>query len=266
MSNNDAKSVEHKQQGTTARLKNALPRASKYDGRWALSNSLGENVLYNAESLCKALGLRRGMKVLDLGCGNAISSIFIAKEFRCHVWAVDKDVSVHENFARIKAAKVDHCIVPVQTDAWTLPFPQAFFDVIIAVDSYMYYGEDSNFLPYVLQFLKPGGLIGVLDACFTREVTRKSGVPGFLRATWRTIWRRMHSVRWWRRRWERTGLVRIVCAETIENSNELMQQYAKDRRDCPDEGEVTRSIQNDKRHFIKLFRLIGRKKELSIKN
>ena len=30
-----------------------------------------------------------GMKVLDLGCGKAMSSIFLAREFRVSVWATD---------------------------------------------------------------------------------------------------------------------------------------------------------------------------------
>jgi cyclopropane fatty-acyl-phospholipid synthase-like methyltransferase len=264
MSKPERKSTKYRETRETAasRLKIELPRASKYSRRWVLSNSLGENVLYNAESLCKALGIRRGMKVLDLGCGTAISSIFIAKEFKCNVWAVDKNVPVHENYARIKAARADRCVVPVQTDAWTLPFPKSFFDIIIAVDSYMYYGEDQKFLPYVIQFLKPGGLIGVLDACFTREITPESRPPGFLRSTWRTIWRRLHSIRWWRRFWEQTGLVRIVRVEMLGNSDELIRQYAEDRMNSPTEGEVARTLRRDKRHFIKLFRMIGQKKNV----
>jgi SAM-dependent methyltransferase len=198
--------------------------------------------------------------VLDLGCGRAISSIFIAKEFKCKVWAVDKDVPVHENFARILAAKENRCVVPVQTDVWTLPFPTAFFDAIVAVDSYMYYGEDPKFLPYVLQFLKPGGLIGVLDACFSREVTPQSPPLSFLRLTWRTIWRRLHSVRWWRRFWEQSGLVKIVQAERLEHSDTLMDLYAVNAGEQSGEEAVAKSLQRDRKHFIQLFRMIGRKK------
>lgn len=242
-------------------LRGQLPRSAKYDRRWALSNSLGENVLYNAESLCKALGLRRGMKVLDLGCGRAISSIFIAREFKCYVWAVDRDVPVQENLERILAQKMQKRIVPVQCDAWDLPFPKSFFDVIIAVDSYMYYGEDPKFLPYVLHFLKPGGKIGVLDACFTREVTNRSKPPGFLKRVVRSLWRRMHSVRWWRRLWENTGLVRVVSAEMLPNSDQLLAEYLHDRKQDREEAEALDLVRSDRRHFIKLFRLIARKKE-----
>ena len=238
-----------------------LPRSSRYDRHWVLSNSLGENVLYNAESLCKALGLRRGMKVLDLGCGRAISSIFIAREFKCCVWAVDKEVSAHENLARIRAHKMEKRVVPLQCDAWDLPFPKSFFDIIIAVDSYMYYGEDPKFLPYVIQFLKPGGQIGVLDACFTREVTNRSKAPGFMRRAVRSFWRRMHSVRWWRRLWENTGLVRVISAEMLPNSDELLAEYVHDRKGDTSEQPALDLVRRDKRHFVKLFRMIAERKE-----
>jgi SAM-dependent methyltransferase len=252
---NTDESVEKK-----SRIQDQLPRSTKYDRRWALSNSLGENVLYNAESLCKGLGLRRGMKVLDLGCGRAISSIFIAREFGCHVWAVDKDVPVRENLGRIRHAKLEKKVVPVQTDAWNLPFPKGFFDVILAVDSYMYYGTDPKFLPYIIQFLKPGGHIAVLDACFTREISHEAALPGFLRKTWRTIWRRVHSVRWWRRLWEKTGLVQIVRAETLENSGAILQEYVKDYRESDAEKPVVDVMRQDRKGFIKLFRLIAQRK------
>jgi cyclopropane fatty-acyl-phospholipid synthase-like methyltransferase len=58
-----------------------FPRASRDDQTWAEANSLGENILQFAESLCNVLPLQPGMRVIDLGCGHAISSIFLALEF-----------------------------------------------------------------------------------------------------------------------------------------------------------------------------------------
>jgi cyclopropane fatty-acyl-phospholipid synthase-like methyltransferase len=40
--------------------------------------------------------------VLDLGCGKAVSAIFLAKEFDLQVWAVDPVISSTENYSRIK--------------------------------------------------------------------------------------------------------------------------------------------------------------------
>jgi hypothetical protein len=58
-----------------------FPRASKYDTQWMIDNAMGPNVLWLTEWLCEAVELKPGMRVLDLGCGKAASSIFLAREF-----------------------------------------------------------------------------------------------------------------------------------------------------------------------------------------
>jgi cyclopropane fatty-acyl-phospholipid synthase-like methyltransferase len=67
----------------------AFPLAAKYDPQWIRDNALGENALCQAESLARRLPLRAGMRILDLGCGKATSSIFLAREFGVEAWAAD---------------------------------------------------------------------------------------------------------------------------------------------------------------------------------
>jgi cyclopropane fatty-acyl-phospholipid synthase-like methyltransferase len=62
-----------------------FPRSSRYDAAWVLDNQMGPNALWLTEWLAEALPLRAGMRVLDLGCGRALSSIFLAKEFGVQV-------------------------------------------------------------------------------------------------------------------------------------------------------------------------------------
>jgi hypothetical protein len=61
--------------------KTAFPRASTYDPHWLLENVMGPHVLWLVEWLCQGMTLEPGMRVLDLGCGRATSSVFLAKEF-----------------------------------------------------------------------------------------------------------------------------------------------------------------------------------------
>ena len=63
-----------------------FPRSSKYDPAWVIENEMGPNVLWLTEFLCEALDLTPGMRVLDLGCGKALSSIFLAREFKVQVF------------------------------------------------------------------------------------------------------------------------------------------------------------------------------------
>ena len=42
---------------------------------------MGPNVFWLAEALSQVMDLQPGMRVLDMGCGKAISSIFLARDF-----------------------------------------------------------------------------------------------------------------------------------------------------------------------------------------
>jgi len=56
----------------------SFPRTSAYDPEWIIAGvSGGANPLWMTEWLTDRLDLKRGMRVLDLGCGRASSSIFL---------------------------------------------------------------------------------------------------------------------------------------------------------------------------------------------
>jgi len=67
----------------------SYPLASAYEAEWVLENEMGPNVLWLTEALSRVMKLERGMRVLDMGCGTALSSIFLAREFDLQVWATD---------------------------------------------------------------------------------------------------------------------------------------------------------------------------------
>ncbi len=66
-----------------------FPRSSKYNPEWMLEGPFGGNAVWLAEWLTDSLVLKPGMRKLDLGCGRAKSSIFLANEFDVQVWATD---------------------------------------------------------------------------------------------------------------------------------------------------------------------------------
>jgi len=61
---------------------------SRYDPDWVIDGQMGPNALWLAEWLSTALDLQPGMRVLDLGCGKAMTSVFWAREFDLRVYAV----------------------------------------------------------------------------------------------------------------------------------------------------------------------------------
>src|SRR5213592_4434799 len=116
-----------------------------------------------------ALDLRPGMRVLDLGCGRAMSSIFLHREFGVQVWATDLWFSTAENLQRIRDAGVTDGVFPMHADARALPFATEFFDAVVSIDSFVYYGTDDLYLGYLARFLKPGGALGIAGAGLMQE-------------------------------------------------------------------------------------------------
>ncbi|HEY0105197.1 MAG TPA: methyltransferase domain-containing protein [Rhizomicrobium sp.] len=206
-------------QDLNARLaKSRFARSARYDGRWVADNLMGPNVLWLAEHLSQALDLRPGMRVLDLGCGKAVSSIFLAKEFGVQVTAADLWIKPAQNLARIEAAGMADRVTPVHAEAHALPFAQAQFDVVVSLDAYQYFGTDDLYLGYIAKFLKPGGRIGIVCPGLAHEI---DAVPPHLEPWWEWDFCCFHSPAWWRRHWEKTGLVAVECADAMPDGHAL---------------------------------------------
>jgi cyclopropane fatty-acyl-phospholipid synthase-like methyltransferase len=243
-----------------SRLMSTYPLTAKYDEEWVRENALGENTLCQVESLARHLPFERGMRVLDLGCGKATSSIFLAREFGVEAWAVDGATSQTDNYKRAVALGCERSVIPLRADARNLPFPKEFFDAVIAIDSFLYYGTDERYLGYLTQFLKPNGLLGIVDIAFTREIESIDDAPEFLRPQYHKHWSFVHSVAWWTRRWENTGLVELLHAGLLPDSDALLRDYARGRPPAQDEDSIMRAVPQDHDELIALFCLVAKRR------
>ncbi len=234
-----------------------FPRASTYNPEWVLASaSGGAPALWLAEWLAPALGLRPGMRVLDLGCGRAATSIFLRREFDVEVWATDLWFSAAENAQRIRDAGVDDGVFPIHADARSLPFAPEFFDAIVSIDSFPYYGTDALYLNYLAQFVKPGGVIGVAGAGLMQEFDGQ--VPGHLEGWWTQDLFAFHSPTWWRRHWELTGIVDVEVAETMPDGWQRWLDWH--RAVAPDNAVEIKAVEEDAGRYLGYVRFTGRRR------
>jgi cyclopropane fatty-acyl-phospholipid synthase-like methyltransferase len=238
----------------------AFPLTAKYDPQWIRDNALGENALCQVESLARRLPLRAGMRVLDLGCGKATSSIFLAREFGIEAWAADGSTSPTENRKRAIEMECEASVFPLRVDAHSLPFAKEFFDAVIAIDSFLYFGTDERYLGYLIQFIKPGGFIGVVDIGFRREIRSIEEAPEYLRPQYEKYWSSIHTVEWWKEHWQKTGLVDVQCAQFLPESDQLLRNYWVERSPGQDKDPIMRAVPNDDERLIGLFCLVARKR------
>lgn len=136
-------------------------------------------------------------RVLDLGCGRAITSLFTARETDCRtVWAADLWISATENYRRICSWGEEERIIPVHSDAKDLPFAEGYFDAVVSLDAFHYFGcEDGFFARRILPLIKSGGCALIAVPGVKKEMT--DGVPGLIYEWAEEDSRAFHSAQWW---------------------------------------------------------------------
>lgn len=233
-----------------------FPRSSRYHPEWVVANaSGGANSLWLTEWLTTALDLQPGMRVLDLGCGRATSSIFLRREYGVQVWATDLWFSASENLQRVHDAGVEDGVFPIHADARSLPFAAEFFDAIVCIDSFVYFGTDDLYLNYLAQFVKPDGPVGIAGAGLVREI--EGPIPEHLREWWtHDLWC-LHSATWWRRHWERTGIMEIEVADTMPDGWQRWLDWH--RVAAPDNEVEIKALEADRGNYLGYLRLVGRR-------
>jgi cyclopropane fatty-acyl-phospholipid synthase-like methyltransferase len=239
------------------RMTTSFPRSAKYDPAWLTANvSGGANALWLTEWLTSAMELRPGMRVLDLGCGRASSSIFLRRELGVQVWATDLWFSASENLQRIRDAGVDDGVFPIHADARSLPFAAEFFDAVVCIDSFPYYGTDDLYLGYLARLVKPRGAIGIAGAGWMREMD--GDVPEHLREWWTNDLCCIHSAEWWRRHWERAGIVDIELADTMPEGWQRWLEWQK--LIAPDNHAEIKALEADRGAYLGYVRVVAHRR------
>ncbi len=234
-----------------------FPRASRYHPEWVMSSaSGGANSLWLMEWLASAMDLQPGMRVLDLGCGRASSSIFLHREFGVEVFAADLWFSAAENHRRVRDAGVSKGVFPIHADARALPFAVEFFDAIVSIDSFMYYGTDDLYLGYLARFLRPGGRLGIALSGLMQEIDGK--VPAHLRAFWTHELFCLHSASFWRQHWERTEILDIEVADTMADGWKRWLDWQ--RAIAPDNVTEIQALEADRGSCLGYVRVVGRRR------
>jgi SAM-dependent methyltransferase len=250
-----------------------FPRSNGYDPDWVMTHQMGPNALWLVEWLCRDLDIRPGMRILDLGCGTAMTSIFMAREFGAHVWAADLWVEPDENWGRVREAGVADRVCPVKAEAHALPFAAEFFDVLVSVDAYQYFGTDDLYLGYVSRFVKPGGMLGVVLAGLTRDF--EDGIPKHLTRPqshgapfWEDECICFHTASWWRALWERSKRVEVTVADTLADGWRYWRDFEQEvehsgKAQFPSCAEA---LTADAGRYLGFVRLIGKRTKDALMN
>lgn len=206
-------------------------KSETYDKEFLKKNMMGPNCLKLLEKLLDGLDLKKGSRVLDLGCGMGLTSIFLAKEYGLQVFATDLWISATDNWRRFNEAGLGGSIVPIHAEAHELPYAEEFFDAAVSVDAYHYFGRDGEYMDkHLASLVKKGGVIAIT---IPGTVQEHSEVPkelaDFLSPE---DFDTLHSRGWWENLLSTSKFLRLesvsefMCDETWQDWLACDHEYA----------------------------------------
>lgn len=136
---------------------------SRQQATWATGDYgvVGTLLQIVGETLCEAVDLRAGSRVLDVACGNGNASLAAARRW-CQVTGVDYVPMLLEE-ARARAAGDRLPITFVRGDAEALDFPDATFDCVLSTFGVMFAPDQERAARELLRVCKRGGRIGLAN-------------------------------------------------------------------------------------------------------
>ena len=204
------------------------PKSEKYMGNDYMKYIMGPNPLKLCEELLAEHRIPAGARVMDLGSGEGLTSAFLAKEYGFTVYAADlwsEPESHYPLFENIGLSR-EQCI-PVKADANDLPFEREFFDSVVCVDSYNYFGRDPAYLDEkLLPFVKSGGWIYAAVTGMKKDC--HDNIPEVLLRSWNAEQLDyIHDAQWWRSLVSQSRDCEVVSVHEMQSNAEVWADWLK---------------------------------------
>ena len=204
------------------------PKSEKYMGNDYMKYIMGPNPLKLCEELLAEHRIPAGARVMDLGSGEGLTSAFLAKEYGFTVYAADlwsEPESHYPLFEQFGLSR-DQCI-PVKADANDLPFEREFFDSVVCVDSYNYFGRDPAYLDEkLLPFVKSGGWIYAAVTGMKQDC--HDNIPEVLLRSWNAEQLDyIHDAQWWRNMVSQSRDCEVVSVHEMQSNAEVWADWLK---------------------------------------
>jgi len=137
---------------------------------------VGTTLQIVGESLCEALDLRAGERVLDVAAGNGNATLAAARRW-CDVDSTDYVPTLLER-GRTRASAEGLQVQFKHADAENLPYTDHSFDVVMSTFGVMFTPDQDKAAAELARACKPGGRIGLANwtpASFVGEIFKLMG-------------------------------------------------------------------------------------------
>lgn len=201
-------------------------KSEKYNTPELQKKIMGPNPIKLEEELLMGHKIPKKAVVCDLGSGQGLTSVFLAKEYGFTVYAADLWSDPEENRIFFDSMGVDrNQLIPVKADAMDLPFEKAFFDAVISTDSYNYFGRDERYLDEkLLPFVKPGGYLYIAVPGMKKDC--HDNLPKELLLSWTPEQLDyMHDVSYWTRIVGRCKGAEVIEVKQMKSNEEVWADW-----------------------------------------
>ncbi len=198
----------------------------------AIWKDIGPGGLYLVSLQAKELKLEPNSWVLDLGCGSAESSIYLADKFKAKVVAVDLWKNLTDISRKIEDRGHRGNIIPLKLDASKpLPFAEEYFDAVLCINNLNFYGTDITVIDQISKHLKKDGVFCSGGECLNEEFTPEQienppEVYNFAAPVWENDFLTSHSPDWWANHIARSPMLQLVSCKELEDGPRFYEEQA----------------------------------------
>ena len=203
-------------------------KSEKYNSPALQAKIMGPNPVKLEEELLLDHRIPGGAVVCDLGSGQGLTSVFLAKEFGFTVYAADLWSDPEENrrfFDEMGLSREQ--IIPIKADAADLPFEKEFFDAVVSTDSYNYFGRDPRYLDEkLLPFVKSGGYLYIAIPGMKKDLHDR--LPPELLLSWTPEQLDyLHDADYWRKITGKCRGAEVLSVQEMESNEEVWADWLK---------------------------------------
>jgi len=218
---------------------------------------MGPNAMRVAEELASHLSINERTRILDLGCGMGLSTLFLAEKYGATVFAADLWISPSDNYERFRSLGIDDRTIPISVDATKgLPFAHNYFDLLFSVDAYHYFGDTEEMLPSLIPFVKKGGYVAVAVPGLKYEFG--DNVPEEMKPWWRIpdVARTIRSIAWWRDLWRLEKGIELVDVSEMACCKLAWDEWLTGH--IPEAAEDIPMMEAEGGKYFNIVQMIGR--------
>ncbi|PHH49621.1 Sterol 24-C-methyltransferase erg-4 [Ceratocystis fimbriata CBS 114723] len=138
--------------------------------RFAYGEPFRQAIARHEHYLAHSIGIKEGMKVLDVGCGVGGPAREIAKFTGCHVTGLNNnDYQIERATHYAQKEGLSKQLAIVKGDFMQMSFPDNSFDAVYAIEATCHAPTLEGVYSQIYRVLKPGGIFGVYEWLMTDE-------------------------------------------------------------------------------------------------